>query len=222
MSEEAILLPRLRPMHRKQNPTLTIFQSDKMMRISHLLIWLLASLSHLAVVAESDIISPYDAARTLRGKKPGKGQKCGKKPCRPAGEVSCPTVSPPINGTNTCTVKGQKCTFEYGSTIPGGICTNKDVCTCKKGKWDCDRQIGCVSDNPPFIPECPKISPIASNTTVCEDPSQQECTFEYESTVPGGICQNKDVCSCVDGEWKCPTIEIGCVSDNPPSLTIAP
>jgi hypothetical protein len=195
-----------------------------MMRLSHLFIWLLASLSLLATVAESDIVNPHDAARALRGnKKPAGGKKkCGKKPCPPAGGVSCPAVSPPLNGTNTCGVNGQKCTFVYSSTIPGGICQNKDVCTCKKGNWECDREMGCVDDNPPFIPECPKVSPIASNVTVCDDPSQQECTFEYESTIPGGICQNKDVCSCVDAKWHCPKIEIGCVSDNPPSVTAVP
>ena len=192
------------------------------MRLAHLLVWVLASLSHFAAVAESDIVESYDGERALRGKKPAGGKgKCGKKPCRTT-TTSCPAVSPAVNGTSTCAVKGQKCTFEYSSTIPGGVCQNKDVCTCKNGKWDCAMSIGCVDDNPPVFEECPKVSPTVSNATECFDTVEQQCMFEYNATFPGEVCQIKETCTCKTGKWLCLVDEKGCVSDSPPSVTSSP
>lgn len=199
------------------------FADPHMMRSTHLLLWLLACLSHFATVVKSDIlVGPYDDARRLRGNiKPAGGKgKCGKKPCPTT--TSCPAVSPAVNGTSTCAVKGQKCTFEYSSTIPGGVCQNKDVCICKKGKWNCAQEIGCVDDNPPVFEECPKVSPTVSNDTECFDTVEQQCLFEYNATSPGEICQISETCTCKTGKWVCLMNEQGCVSENPPSVSTSP
>jgi hypothetical protein len=207
------------PEHNSYPPTL--LQNLHMMRLTHLLVWVLASLSYLAAVVESDIVEAHDGARTLRGNKPtgGKG-KCGKKPCPTT--TSCPVVSPAVNGTSACAVKGQKCTFEYSSTIPGGVCQNKDVCTCKKGKWNCAQEIGCVDDNPPVFEECPDVSPTLTKDFECFDTVEQQCIFGYSANFPGEICQVSETCTCKTGTWVCLGSKEGCVSDNAASVTSFP
>ena len=148
--------------------------------------------------------------------------------------IPCPEMSPATTNTTTCEDPSQQqCSYQYGSTIPGGICQNKDDCTCRNGAWECIRQIGCVDDNPPFVVVdptppplivaglCPKVSPVTSNVTVCEDPSQQLCTYEYGSNITGGVCKNKDDCTCISGKWECLS-SIGCVDNSPPFVVVDP
>jgi hypothetical protein len=147
--------------------------------------------------------------RNLRKKKGGKNKT----------DKKCPKVPPGSSGNKKCNVKGQKCSFKYTSTIPGGICENNDDCICKDGTWDCKETIGCVSDNPPFIIGCPETSPVMSQEKSCDDEHQEEpCSYIYPSTIPGGRCESTDTCSCTKGKWKCKTIQ-ECVSDNPPVFT---
>ena len=136
--------------------------------------------------------------------------------------IGCPAESPAVSNVTVCGGANQEtpCIFKYGSTIPGGICQNTDNCTCSSdtGLWACVREIGCVSDNPPFIIGCPAESPAVSNVTACDaEHQEQPCIFQYGSTIPGGICQNTDNCTCSSdtGLWACDG-EISCVSDNPP------
>ncbi|KAI2489654.1 hypothetical protein MHU86_24926 [Fragilaria crotonensis] len=142
--------------------------------------------------------------------------------------IGCPAESPVVSKVNACDAQHQEqpCSFNYGSTFPGAICQNADICTCNSttALWDCQSSIGCVSDNPPFIIGCPLESPVVSNVTSCDAQHQEQpCAFKYGSTIPGGICQNADICSCnsTTSLWNC-EVSIGCVSDNPPFIIGCP
>ena len=139
--------------------------------------------------------------------------------------IGCPAESPVVSKVNACDAEHQEqpCAFQYGSTFPGGICQNSDICTCNSttALWDCQSSIGCVSENPPFIISCPLASPVVSNVTVCDaEHQEQPCAFTYGSTIPGGICESTDICICnsTTAIWNCDS-SIGCVSDNPPVVT---
>ena len=79
-----------------------------------------------------------------------------------------------------------------------------------------------ASDNPPNNSDCPDESPaiLSEIERVCTN-EEQKCSFAYDSTIPGGICQSKDDCTCIDGNWNC-SWTIGCVSDNPPYIIACP
>jgi hypothetical protein len=135
---------------------------------------------------------------------------------------SCPVVSPLVSNDTVCQASSQSqtCNFQYSSTIPGGVCTNNDKCTCSNDKWVCEAEIGCVSSNPPVVIGCPEVSPLVNNVTVCQAANQEQpCTFQYSSTIPLGRCTNKDNCTCVNDKWTCEA-EIGCVSSNPPTIGV--
>jgi hypothetical protein len=153
-----------------------------------------------------------DNFRNLRKKKGGKNKNNKK----------CPKATPVSSGNKKCGVKGQKCAFKYTSTIPGGVCENQDDCICKDGAWDCKENIGCVSDNPPFIIGCPETSPAQTKEKACDDEHQDDpCSYVYPSTIPGGVCESTDICTCSKGKWEC-KIKQACVSDNPPFIIACP
>ena len=145
----------------------------------------------------------------------------------PLPPVNCPKVSPVTSNVTDCADPSQQqCAFEYGINLPGAICQSKDVCICTSGKWDCMSSISCVDDSPlqfplpPMPVTCPDMSPVTSNVTVCEAPSQQ-CTFQYSSTIVGGNCGNTDVCTCTNGIWDC-SRSISCVDNSPPFVPAGP
>jgi hypothetical protein len=183
--------------------------------ISNVCIFLLIFASTAFTVASAEprgYVSYNNSLRNARGKKGGKNKN----------DKKCPKVSPVSSGNEKCGITGQKCSFEYTSTIPGGICENNDECTCKDGTWDCKETIGCVSDNPPFILGCPETSPVKTQEESCDDEHQEDpCSYVYPSTAPGGRCESTDTCSCTKGKWKCKTIQM-CVSDNPPMFISCP
>ncbi|KAI2503725.1 hypothetical protein MHU86_10706 [Fragilaria crotonensis] len=134
-----------------------------------------------------------------------------------AAATFCPEESPVMRGAHKpCKTEGQACSFEYESTFSGTVCNNKDRCACAKKKWECDSTASCVSANPIFIVGCPAESPLVTNVTNCDAEHQESpCSFEYPSTIPGGICTSQDGCTCNSGTWDC-TTSFTCVSANPP------
>jgi hypothetical protein len=136
----------------------------------------------------------------------------------------CPKESPVRRGAQhkACKTEGHGCSFDYESTFSGTICSNQDRCTCIKGKWECDSTASCVSANPPHIIICPAELPLVTNRTTCDAQHQESpCTYEYPSTIPGGICTNQDGCTCNMGTWECEA-SISCVSANPPVVEGTP
>jgi hypothetical protein len=183
--------------------------------ISNFCIFFLIFASTAFTVASAEprgFVSYNNSLRNARGKKGGKDKN----------DKKCPKVTPVSSGNEKCGIKGQKCTFEYTSTIPGGICKNKDDCICKDGYWDCEENSACISDNPPFIVGCPETSPVKTQEESCDDEHQEDpCSYAYPSTIPGGRCESIDTCSCTKGKWKCKTVQ-ECVSDNPPMFISCP
>ena len=64
----------------------------------------------------------------------------------------CPLESPLVSNETTCDPEhyDSLCVFEYSTSSPAAMCTNKDECTCMSGTWDCSPSVDCVlSSNPP-------------------------------------------------------------------------
>ena len=67
----------------------------------------------------------------------------------------CPSESPLVTQNMTCDEADgglpTPCTFEYNTSSPEAICSNKDECTCNNGTWECYIAVGCVTADPSVV-----------------------------------------------------------------------
>jgi hypothetical protein len=196
------------------------------MRLTSLLLVLLATLSQLAVMAatlddvivlveqeqnqQEEYVGDEDGGVSSSTRRSSLRALGGTKNGGTTNKKSCPAVSPVLSGgAMTCSSKGKTCSFEYESTFPGAICKNKDDCTCSnQGKWVCASHIGCVDDAPVYIKKCPAVSPVVSKIASCLDNSKQQlCEYKYNTPmpkIPEGTCAHKDACTCnSQWQWDC-------------------
>jgi hypothetical protein len=90
----------------------------------------------------------------------------------------------------------------------------------------CGNKKGCPtpSPTPQKSTSCPAVSPVLSGggSDMTCDSKGKKCSFEYESTPPGAICQNKDDCTCSkQGKWVC-TYQATCIDDSPMYIETCP
>jgi hypothetical protein len=73
----------------------------------------------------------------------------------------------------------------------------------------------------PRVQPCPPFVVAWGRRLTC-DSKGKKCSFEYESTPPGAICQNKDDCTCSkQGKWVC-TYQATCIDDSPMYIETCP
>ena len=125
---------------------------------------------------------------------------------------TCPELSPLLNEIDTiCDEEGQLCTYTNDSIFPGGISNVRGDCTCTSGKWVCEA----TSNSGTSTVVCPAESPLVTKNMICNQEYGDfpiPCTFEYKTSLPDGICTNKDECLCKSGTWDC-YFAVGCVSN---------